>query len=66
MTTYINAHRERVGVEPVLRVLRFAHATHYFARSRTPSARTQRDEMWVGDIERFWTDNRKCRAPTRV
>ena len=38
MTTYIDAQRDRYGVEPICRVLQFAPATYYAAKSRPASA----------------------------
>src|SRR5438093_3044788 len=44
MTRYIEAHRERFGVEPICRTLQFAPSRYYAARQRPPSAWRQRDE----------------------
>lgn len=66
MTAYIDAHRERFGVEPVCRELQFAPATYYAARSRPLSARAQRDEVLVGEIERVWVENRKVYGADKV
>lgn len=66
MTSYIDAHRRRFGVEPVCRVLQFAPATYYAARSRPPSARAQRDVVLTGEIERAWADNRKVYGADKV
>lgn len=66
MTSYIDAHRERFGVEPVCRVLQFAPATYYAARSRPPSARAQRDEILVGEIGRVWAENRRVYGADKV
>ena len=41
---YIDAHRDRFGVEPICRVLQFAPRTYYAAKARPPSARALRDE----------------------
>jgi putative transposase len=66
MTSYIDAHRERFGVEPVCRVLQFAPATYYAARGRPPSARAQRDEVLASEIERVWTENRRVYGADKV
>ena len=66
MTSYIDAQRARFGVEPVCRVLQFAPATYYAARSRPPSARAHRDTVLVADIERVWADNRKVYGADKV
>jgi putative transposase len=44
MTRYIEAHRERFGVEPICKTLQVAPSSYYAARHRPPSARRQRDE----------------------
>ena len=58
MTRYIEAHRERFGVEPICRTLQVASSTYYAARHRPPSARQQRDEtlkvkLWQAHAEHF-------------
>jgi putative transposase len=45
------------GVEPICRVLRFAPATYYAHKSRTPSARAPRDLVLRGEIERVYVEN---------
>jgi hypothetical protein len=42
--SFINAHKERWGVEPICKVLQVAPSTYYAAVSRQPSVRRQRDE----------------------
>jgi putative transposase len=44
MTRYIDAYRDRFGVEPICRTLQIAPSTYYAARSRPASARCQRDQ----------------------
>jgi putative transposase len=44
MTRYIEANRERFGVEPICRTLQVATSSYYAARYRPPSARRVRDE----------------------
>ncbi len=44
MTRYIEAYRERFGVEPICKALQAAPSSYYAARHRPPSARRQRDE----------------------
>lgn len=44
MSRFIDAHRERFGVEPICHVLQVAPSTYYAARCRPPSARQVRDE----------------------
>jgi putative transposase len=52
MTRYIDAHRDRFGVEPICRTLAVAPSTYYAARSRPPSARAVQDEGLGEDIRR--------------
>ena len=44
MTSYIETHRERFGVEPICRTLQVAPSSYYAARHRPLSARRVRDE----------------------
>jgi putative transposase len=44
MTRFIDAHRERFGVEPICRELQVAPSSYYAARQRPLSARGVRDE----------------------
>ncbi len=44
MSRFIDAHRDRFGVEPICQVLQVAPSTYYGARCRPPSARQVRDE----------------------
>jgi transposase InsO family protein len=53
----IDQHQERWGVEPICRVLPFAPATFYAASTRTPAARTKRDERLKAAIKRIWTEH---------
>jgi len=55
--TFIDAHRDRFGVEPMCRVLtehgvRIAPSTFYAAKTRPPSARQRRDEELLVEIRR--------------
>ena len=59
MTKYIDAQRERFGIEPICKVLQFAPATYYAATRRPPSARRLRDEDLKGDITRVWNEHRR-------
>jgi putative transposase len=54
---FIDAHRERFGVEPICRVLtehgcKIAPSTYYAARGREPSARARRDEQVLVEVRR--------------
>jgi putative transposase len=44
MNRFIDAHRDRFGVEPICQVLQVAPSTYYAARCRPPSARQVQDE----------------------
>lgn len=50
MTRFINEHRDRLGVEPICSVMRFAPSTYYTACKRTPSARSVRDDALKAKI----------------
>ena len=51
MIAYIDAHRDRFGVEPICRVLvQIAPSTYYAAKRRPPSARAVRDEELKAEI----------------
>lgn len=66
MTHYIDAHKDKFGVEPICRTLQFAPATYYAATSRTPSARAVRDEELTGEVQRVWTENRRVYGADKV
>jgi putative transposase len=51
MIAYIDAHRDRFGVEPICQVLPIAPSTYYAAR-RPASARAVRDTKLKGEIAR--------------
>jgi putative transposase len=57
MIVYIDAHKERFGVEPICEQLPIAPSTYYAAKSRPPSARAMRDEGLKPEIERVHRDN---------
>lgn len=46
MTAYIDARRDRFGVEPICRVLSLNPSTYHARRKRPPSQRTLRD-AWL-------------------
>ena len=60
---FINAHRDRFGVEPACAVLEFPVSTYYAARKRErePSPREQRDEWLKKEIMRVREDRKKGR-----
>ena len=57
MVKFIDAHRERWGVEPICRALQVAPSTYYAAVNRPPSARRQRDEQLKLEIGRVHREN---------
>src|SRR4029453_6052305 len=52
MIAYIDANRDRFGVEPICEVLPIAPSTYYGAKRRLPSARTLRDQELKAEIAR--------------
>jgi putative transposase len=52
MIAYIDAHRDRFGVEPICQVLPIAPSTYYAASRRPASARAVRDTQLKGEIAR--------------
>jgi putative transposase len=54
---FIDAHRDRLGVEPICKVLQVAPSTYYAARNRPPCRRQLRDEELKADIRRVFADN---------
>jgi len=52
MIAYIDAHKERFGVEPICEQLPIAPSTYYAAKTRPPSARAVRDEGLKPEIQR--------------
>jgi len=54
---YIDAHRDRFGVEPICTALQFAPRTYYAAKARPLSARAERDRRLKAEIERVHADN---------
>ena len=55
--SFVNAHKERWGVEPICNALQVAPSTYYAAVSRQPSARQQRDEELKVEIARVHREN---------
>jgi putative transposase len=66
VSAFIDAHRDRFGVEPMCRVLRehgmrIAPSTYYAAKTRAPSARAVSDVALLVDIRRVWEERRRGR-----
>jgi putative transposase len=55
--SFINAYRDRCGVEPICKVLQVAQSTYYAAITRQPSNRRQRDGELKVEIARVHRDN---------
>src|ERR1019366_7792161 len=66
MTTYIDAQRDRYGVEPICTVLQFAPATYYAAKARPAYARSLRDNHLKDEITRIWTEHRRVYGADKV
>ncbi len=54
---FIDAGKQRWGVEPICRVMQFSPATYYAATKRSPSARQVQDEQLKEEIQRIWTEH---------
>ena len=54
---FINAFRDRWGVEPICQTLEVAPSTYYAALTRPPSARQVRDQELKPEIERVHREN---------
>jgi putative transposase len=57
MIAYIDANRDRFGVEPICRVLPIAPSTYYDARRRPASARALRDTELKAEIGRLHAEH---------
>jgi putative transposase len=57
MIAYIDAHRERFGVESICNVLQFALSTYWSAKRRPRCARAIRDEQLSPEISRVHAEN---------
>jgi putative transposase len=57
MIAYIDANKDRFGVEPICQLLPIAPSTYHAAKRRLPSARALRDEKLKVDIRRVHGEN---------
>ncbi len=57
MIRFIDAHRERFGVEPICTALQFAPSTYWSAKRRGMSQRALRDEVLRPEIVRVHAEN---------
>jgi putative transposase len=63
---FIEAHKERWGIEPICRALQVAPSTYYAATARAPSARAVRDGELKAAIRRAWEANRRVYGADKV
>jgi putative transposase len=54
---YIDEHKDRLGVEPICKVLQVAPSTYYAAKMRPPSARSLRDADTTAVIKKVHAEN---------
>jgi len=71
MNGFIDTHRARFGVEPICRVLQVAPSAYRraVARRRDPAlrcARSRRDEVLAGQVERVWQANLQVYGARKV
>ena len=66
MTTFIDTHRRRFGVEPICRALEVAPSSYYARTSRPPSPRSLRDAALTTEIRRVWEANFKVYGARKV
>jgi putative transposase len=57
VNAYIDAHKDRFGVEPICRILQVAPSSYYAARARPPSVRALRDAELKVEIQRVYKAN---------
>lgn len=57
MSAYIDAHRERFGVEPICRVLGVSASAYYERRKGNQSPRAKEDERLLAAIRRIHAEN---------
>ncbi|MDT0164192.1 IS3 family transposase [Actinotalea sp. AC32] len=54
---YIDEHKDRLGVEPICKVLQVAPSTYYAAKTRSPSARSLSDAATTAVIQQVHAEN---------
>ena len=57
MIAFIDAHRDRFGVEPICYVVQVAPSTYWSAKRRPPCARAVRDDQLCVEIARVHAEN---------
>ena len=55
--SFVDAHKERFGVEPICQTLEIAPSTYYAAKGRPPSQRSIDDAVLSDEILRVWKEN---------
>jgi putative transposase len=66
VSAYIEAHRDRFGVEPICRVLAVAPSTYYGRRARPPSARARAEARLEAEITRVFEANYRVYGADKV
>jgi putative transposase len=71
VSAFIDAHRDKFGVEPICRQLQIAPSTYHLhaARQANPDLRpirAKRDEVLSAEIERVWRENRQAYGARKV
>ncbi len=71
MVSFIDAHRDQYGVEPICALLPIAPSTYHRQRARQAdptrrSARAQRDEALRPEIQRVYDENLQVYGPRKV
>ena len=64
MTRFIDAPRDRFGVEPICRVLQVGPSTYYAARNRQPSARRVPDDALKVKLRHIHAEHLRLAACT--
>jgi putative transposase len=64
--SFIDAHRDRFGVEPICRTLELAPSTYYARRSRPPSKRAVEDVRLLGRIRGVHASNYQAYGSRRT
>ena len=57
MVAFVDANRDRFGVEPICQLLPIAPSTYYAHKHRRPSARAVRDEELKAEVRRVHAEN---------
>jgi transposase InsO family protein len=71
MVTFIDAHRDTYGVEPICAVLPIAPSTYWWHRTRRTdpgqrSRRAHRDDRLRAEIQRIWDENEQVYGAEKV